>query len=182
MRPRLFPSFARRMPSPASADRVMPVSCTACPISSSHGLSRLIWVVRPAPSVPSSSNPASRKIRRLQVRQELSVSVSHGLILRFFALSRCACTIWRTCACCTSTDRVASTTVRPNSWNHFFVLINNSFPLEKTGNSLPGHRSAPDPYPLHRTSDRPGRRRDAPDGGLKRHSESRTQPSVSPRS
>src|ERR1700693_998645 len=41
------------MPSPASGERVMPVSSTACPCSSSQGFKRLICVLRPTPSVPS---------------------------------------------------------------------------------------------------------------------------------
>src|ERR1700733_84096 len=55
------------------------------------------------------------KIRKLHSRQPFSVGLSHGRTLRFLARSRCVCTIWRTCACWTSTGSVASITVRPNS-------------------------------------------------------------------
>src|SRR6185369_3300930 len=52
-RPRVWPCFASLMPRPASTERVMPVSSTACPRDSSHCRSRAICVERPTPSVPS---------------------------------------------------------------------------------------------------------------------------------
>src|SRR5579872_2670105 len=57
------------MPSPARRERVIPVSRTAWPNSSSHGLSKFIWVVSPAPSVPSITiNFPERSERRIPGR------------------------------------------------------------------------------------------------------------------
>src|SRR5262245_57717288 len=47
------PALAAMIVSDISSERVQPVSMTPYPCTSSHCLSRVIWVVRPTPSVPS---------------------------------------------------------------------------------------------------------------------------------
>jgi len=121
--PGCCPPFARRIPSPARGERVMPVSTTHVPSSSSHGFSKVDLACSGRPSsVPSMTTLICR--RGLQGRisgQNRSVCFSHALHPQFSGLSRFALTICpRTCACWISIGSVASTTVRPNSGSHFF--------------------------------------------------------------
>src|SRR5215813_11136188 len=54
-RPSVCPVLASLIPRPASTERVMPVSSTACPRDSSQVRSNAICVDRPTPSVPSTT-------------------------------------------------------------------------------------------------------------------------------
>ena len=115
--PSVCPSLACLSRLPARAERVMPVSNTAWPLFSSHCFSRPICVERPTPSVPSKTMRLALELVEIYIRgalrqrSQIEPSANPG----FLGAGQGLGDDLLTSACCSSMERVASITTRPNS-------------------------------------------------------------------